>query len=513
MIVASTVVIRVCGVGPGLNASRSPLSPGQESVINTSLGLFAVIALVLANGFFVMTEFSLISVRRTRIQQLASEGHRGAIRVLDRINHLDTYIAATQLGITLSSLGLGWIGEPALATLIEPALGYVPFVPEAMLEPLTHTISFIVAFSIVTALHIVIGELAPKGIALQRAESAALFVAGPIRWFYLIFRPAIAALNGVGNWVVRLIGIQPASGHALVQSAEELRMSVDASRQAGIFDQQASDLVDRAFRFAELEVRHAMIPRTEVDAVNVVTSLEEVVERSVETGHTRFPVYEDSVDQIIGVINVKRIIPIVLANARNGVSGGADDLRSLMGEPFLIPEGAQTADVMNRMREDRHPFAVVIDEYGGTAGIVTLEDLVEGLVGEIDDEHDPATRQVEAHDGTFVFDGLTALVEIRDRYAIDVLDSAEGVETVGGYVFSRLGRPARVGDETADPAGVFRFRVEEIDRLRVARVHVARAGSNAVSSPAPGPESYGEPPVTSRPRIRLAGQAAVRDAR
>ena len=430
---------------------------------------------MLANGFFVLTEFSLISVRRTRIQHLAAEGHQGAIRVLNRIDHVDTYIAATQLGITLSSLALGWIGEPAIATLIEPLIGYIPLVPQTILDGLTHTIAFVIAFSIVTSLHIVIGELAPKSIALQRSESAALFVATPIRWFYLIFRPAIVALNAVGNGVVRLIGIQPASGHALVQSAEELRMSVDASRQAGVFDKHSSDLVDRAFRFSELEVRHAMIPRTEVEAISVVASLDDVVMRAVETGHTRFPVYQETVDHVVGVVNVKRLIPIVLATARGqALPLDAGDLRSLMGEPFLIPESAATAEVMNRMREGRHHFAVVIDEYGGTAGIVTLEDLVEGLIGEINDERDPATQPIAASDGTFVFDGLTSLIDIRDDYDLDLVATADGMETIGGYVFSHLGRPAWVGDEIIEPEGVYRLRVEEIDRLRVATVRAIR---------------------------------------
>ncbi len=427
-----------------------------------------------------MTEFSLVSVRRTRIQQLASEGHQGAIRVLDRIDHVDTYLAATQLGITLSSLALGWIGEPAIATLIEPLISSFPLVPQSVLDGLTHTIAFITAFSIVTSLHIVIGELAPKSIALQRSESAALFVATPIRWFYLIFQPAIAALNAVGNAVVRLIGIQPASGHALVQSAEELWMSVDASRQAGIFDQHSSDLVGRAFRFSELEVRHAMIPRTEVEAISVSASLEDVVVRSVETGHTRFPVYQETVDHVVGVVNVKRLIPIVLATARGQtLEPGASDLRSLMGEPLLIPESAATAEVMSRMREGRHHFAVVIDEYGGTAGIVTLEDLVEGLIGEIDDERDPATQPIAAGDGTFVFDGLTSLIEIRDQYDLDLVATADGMETMGGYVFSHLGRPAIVGDEVIDPSETYRLRVEEIDRLRVATVRAIPMNTSA----------------------------------
>ncbi len=404
------------------------------------------------------------------------------MRVLDRIDHLDTYLAATQLGITLSSIGLGWIGEPTIAHLIEPLIENLPLIPQSVLDPLTHTIAFAIAFSIVTALHIVIGELAPKSIALQRSESASIFVASPIQWFYLVFRPAIVALNTIGNAVVRLIGIQPAAGHALVQSAEELRMSVNASRQAGIFDQHSSDLVNRAFRFAELEVRHAMIPRTEVDAVSVTASLEEIVDRSVETGHTRFPVYGDNVDHIVGVVNVKRLIPVVLARARGGSIDDADDLLALMSEPFVIPEGAQTAEVMNRMRESRHPFAVVIDEYGGTAGIVTLEDLVEGLVGEINDEHDPATQPVKSSDGSFMFDGLTSLMEIRDLYDIDLIVSGDGIETIGGYVFSRRGRPAKVGDEVPDLDGSYRLRVEAVDRIRVAQVRAIPVDARATNT-------------------------------
>ena len=243
------------------------LGPRLGALISTALALVAVLLLVLANGFFVATEFALVSVRRTRIQQLSAEGNPRARRTLDRLDHLDTYIAATQLGITLASLALGWIGEPALAHLIEPAIERVPVGSEATRDTLAHTLGFAVAFAIITTLHIVFGELAPKSLALQRPEGTALFASGPIHGFLVLFRPVIYGLNAVGNAVVRLFGIEPAAGHAMVQSAEELQLSIDASREAGLVNQDAHDFVDRAFAFADVEVRHVMVPRTEMAAV------------------------------------------------------------------------------------------------------------------------------------------------------------------------------------------------------------------------------------------------------
>lgn len=458
---------------------------------------------MLANGFFVATEFALVSVRRTRMQQLASEGSRRAKSVLDLLNHLDTYIAATQLGITISSIGLGWIGEPAIAHLVEPVFHELTFLPEGFRASASHTIAFIVAFSIVTALHIVIGELAPKSIALQRPDTTSLWAAPPIHVFYILFRPFIFALNGIGNWVVRLIGIEPAAGHALVQSAEELRLSIDASREAGLVEQAAHDLVDRAFTFTNLEVRHAMVPRTEVTAVSVDASLHDILRITAESTYTRLPVYEQDNDHIVGVVNIKHLLPLIyettpLGGQPNGhqepgehdhdrsmisamvapetmAAVASFDVRDYMVPPFAVPESVPASVVLTSMRAARTQIAVVIDEYGGTAGIVTLEDLVESLVGEIRDEGEAEEPEptLEA-DGTIVLDGLTTLVEAKEYYGLDVNADEFGVETVGGFVFSSLGRPAVVGDEIKVPSGQ-QLRVEELDGLRVARVRVLPA--------------------------------------
>ncbi|MGH2617758.1 MAG: hemolysin family protein, partial [Thermomicrobiales bacterium] len=327
-----------------------------------------------------------------------------------------------------------------------------------------------------TAMHIILGELAPKSIALQRPEQTAMLVARPIHLFYLALRPAIVALNTIGNAVVRLIGIRPASGHQLVQSAEELRLAVDASREAGLVEQSAHDLVDRALLFPDLEAQHAMVPRTEIAAVPVDSGLDDVVQTALQTGHTRLPVYDGDLDHIVGVINVKRLLPQVLAERTTGADVNQPPfcLVDVMTEVVAIPETAPASALLPQLRDAHTPMAIVIDEYGGTAGLITLVDLVESLVGEITDELEPVSLNGRmTADGSFSLDGLTTLLEAKEFYGLDLEDDVD-VETVGGYVFSRLGRPAVVGDEVKTGQG-FILRTEELDGLRVARVRVVPA--------------------------------------
>jgi len=463
--------------------------------------------LVLANGFFVATEFSLVSVRRTRIQQLAAEGDRRATGVLDLLNHLDTYIAATQLGITISSLALGWVGEPAVATVLHRVFEELPV---EMGETTTHAVSFVIAFSLVTALHIVIGELAPKSLALQLTETVALAVYRPIHVFLVIFRPVIAFLNWIGNQTVRLVGIQPASGHELVQSADELMLAVDASRQAGLVNQTAHDIVGRAFSFTDMQARHVMVPRTEVVAIPIDATLDDVIRMTSETSHTRLPVYEGDNDHIVGIIKVKRLFPLfldrvhatataeavievgtvtgvnseeVIPDVRRKAETIAEkfDLRDYLMEPMLVPETLAASEVLTQMRENGLQMAVVIDEYGGTAGIVTLQDIVTHLIGRIQEDEDEEIADVVGPDGVLHFDGLTSLSELKEQYDIDLQDGEYDVETLGGYVFFALGRPAQIGDEVIVPSGE-RLVVEALDGLRVARVQVHRPEGPAVGS-------------------------------
>ena len=437
-----------------------------------------MLLLVLANGFFVATEFALVSVRRTRVQQLAADGNRRAHQVLGQLNHLDTYIAATQLGITMASLALGWIGEPAVATLIEPLIASIGLIPETSRDALTHTVAFVIAFSLITTLHIVLGELAPKSLALQRPEETALAVSRPIHLFYLALRPAIAVLNSVGNSVVRLLGIEPASGHQLVQSAEELRLAIDASREAGLVEESAHDLVDRALLFPDVEARHAMVPRTEMAAVPIDASLDDVLETVTSTGHSRLPVYQGDLDHVVGIVDLRALLPGLLADRVGGRGASSDDaafrLADLMKPVVAIPETAPAASLLPGFRDSHAPIVIVIDEYGGTAGLITLVDLVESLVGEItEDEVVSDGSNGPGADGSYSLDGLTTLMEAKEFFDLD-LDDDPDVETVGGYVFSKLGRPAVIGDEVTTPHGPI-LRVDELDGLRVARVRVLPA--------------------------------------
>ena len=444
---------------------------------------------MLANGFFVATEFALVSVRRTRIQQLVAEGDRRAAGVLDRLTHLDTYIAATQLGITISSLALGWIGEPAVAHLLEDIIRHLPV---AIGATTTHAVAFVIAFSLVTALHIVLGELAPKSLALQRPEETSLAVSRWIHGFLVIFRPVIFALNWIGNAVVRLFGIQPAAGHELVQSAEELMLSIEASHEAGLVSETAHDIVGRAFLFTDMQARHVMVPRTEVTAIPIDATLDDVIELASSSSFTRLPVYEGDNDHIVGIVKTKRLLPLFLEQLKQARRAGvaspngtvpAFDIRQYMTEPMLVPETLAATEVLAQMRENHVQMAVVIDEYGGTAGIVTLQDLVTHLVGRIQEEEDlHGEREGPDTNGVLHLDGLTGLVELKEDYDIDLQSEGYDVETVGGYVFFRLGRPAKVGDEVTSASG-HTFVVEEMDGLRVARVSVRPPDAAAVPSP------------------------------
>lgn len=348
------------------------------------------------------------------------------------------------------------------------------------------------AFSIVTALHIVIGELAPKSIAQQRPEETALLVSGPIHWFLSVFRPVINGLNWVGNRVVRMLGVEPAAGHEMVKSAEELMIALDASREAGLVNQTAHDLVDRAFSFTDLQARHVMLPRTEVTAIPIDASLDDVMALATRTSYSRLPVYDGDSDNIVGIIKIKRILPLFVqwAGQRNAVhaqpnglamfgSNGQTataatesfSLRDSMMAPTLVPETLAVSEVLARMQENHVQMAVVIDEYGGTAGIVTLQDIVNRLIGRVREEDEIIGPEGFRPDGTLHLDGLTSIVELHDDYGIDLTDDIGHVETLGGYVFSRLGRTARIGDEVWTEHGD-RLVVEELDGLRVARVRV-----------------------------------------
>lgn len=448
----------------------------ENTLLTDLIGILAIGLFVLSNGFFVAAEFSLVSVRRTRIAELVAHGQAGADSVQKAIENPDRVIAATQLGITLSSLALGWIGEPALSHLLQPVVALFPPVVQS---DVSHSLSAVLAFILITFLHVVIGELAPKSIALQNPERTSLVVAGPTLFTERLFKPAIWALNGAGNALLRLVGVQPVSGHQMLHSVEELKMLVDASTEGGVVQEAESEMLHAVFDFGEMIVRQVMVPRTEVTAVEVDTTLEEIIRLATESTYTKFPVYEESLDQIIGIVHVKDLLKAMQSPDCQDCTA-----RSLMREPLFVPETLPVSALLRRFRDNRQHSAIVLDEFGGTAGLVTLEDLLEELVGEVSDMFDVAMPGFETlPDGSILIDGLTLIEDVNEQLGLSLVE--DYYDTIAGYVMGKLGRMPRLHD-VVEAQGV-RIRVEEMDRLRVARVKLTRVDDAGQAPPSPLP--------------------------
>ena len=437
-----------------------------------ALKLLAVVLLVLANGFFVAAEFSLVSVRRTRVAELVTQGVPAATWVQKAIENPDRVIAATQLGITLASLGLGWIGEPALAHLLKPL---VELFPAAIQAEVSHSFSAGIAFAIITFLHVVVGELAPKSIALQNPESTALVIARPTVLSEWVFKPAIWLLNGSGNILLKLVGVNPASGHELVHSVEELKMLVNQSAEGGIVQAEESEMLHAIFSLGELVVRQVMIPRTEVIGVEADTPLEEIITLATKSTYTKLPVYEDNLDQVLGIVHVKDLL-----RAMQSPDCDVCTARTLMREPVFVPETISVSALLGQFRENRQHIAIVLDEYGGTAGLVTLEDLLEEIVGEVSDPFDRINPEIQTlPDGSALIDGLALIEEVNQHLNLVLQDP--NYDTIAGYVLGKLGRIPRIGD-TVEGDGV-RLKVESMDGLRIARLSLMQANPPPQPSP------------------------------
>jgi CBS domain containing-hemolysin-like protein len=431
-------------------ASQSGLSP--------EVGLAIVFVLVLANGFFVAAEFALVAVRRSRIDQLAEAGDSRAQTVQSALKHLDRYISGTQLGITLSSLALGWLGEPALAALMDRALAAVGV---AAPTAAVHSAAAITtAFIIITFLHIVLGELAPKSIALTKPEAVSKLVARPLMLFSTLAYPAIWVLNGMANLLLRMLRIQPVSELEHVHSSDELRFLVTQSAEHGRLNATDTAMLAGVFDFHEKKARDVMRPRTNIVALPIDATEEEVWEVVRNERYSRYPVYTDTLDDVTGVFLAKDLwlhesdTPFVLA----------DHVRPTM----YVPDNRPAERVLDDLRKTRAHLAVVLDEYGGTAGMLTLEDLIEEVIGDINDEYDFATRQAVETNGVLELAGSMSLVDVRSDYELDIPEG--DWNTLGGFVFGELGRLARMGDRVKFPGG--ELEVVAMDGRRVAAVRV-----------------------------------------
>jgi CBS domain containing-hemolysin-like protein len=431
----------------------------ETGVLGVTMSLLAVLALVLANGFFVAAEFAIISVRKTRIDQLLAEGSRMARPVRRALNHPDQFIAATQLGITMASLGLGWIGEPALADLLQQ---FFTSLAMPISEATSHTIAVTIAFIIITALHIVLGELAPKTVALQYSERTALLVAKPTELFLRFFNPFIRVLNSMGWAVVRMFGMKTASGHGLVHSEEELKMLVTASQQAGVLEEDEEQMLHRVFHFAEFTAAEMMVPRTEMAAVRADASIADVVELVSGGRHTSLPVYRGELDDIVGVMLVPDLVRALTSSPHNF------NVAAIAREALTVPETMKADELLRQMRRHRTHQAIVIDEYGGTAGLVTFERVMERIVGKLGGDFGAAASVQQLPDGSAEIDGLALVTDINEQFALEI--DEETYTTIGGYMLGRLGRRPKVGDTVE--AGRRTLRVEAVDGLRVSRVRI-----------------------------------------
>jgi CBS domain containing-hemolysin-like protein len=433
------------------------MEPDQRSV---AAGLLAVLLLVLANAFFVAAEFGLVGARRTRLDELAKGGDGKARLARRAVQSLDRYISATQIGITLASLGLGWIGKPALAHLVEGAFGWLPATPA---QVATDTVAVAIAFTIITVMHIILGELVPKAVALLYPESVSGWVVAPLMGFAWIMSPAIWILNGTANWILKVIGIRNPGERARLHSPEEIRLLVEQSQEAGSLQQQDARLLEGVFEFTEKTAEEVMTPRTDMVALEANLTMAEAADRVAEARRSRYPVLTDSLDDIVGVAHAKDILTALRVTP-------AAEVRSIMRPPLFVPGTRQVEDVLADMKRLKTHLAVVLDEYGGTAGLVTMEDLLEEIVGPIFDEHDQPDRPVADEGGTLL-DGSMPISQFNAEFDASLDDT--DYTTLGGLLFGQLGRLPRPGDVVQ--VGGFSFEVVSMAGRRVETVRLLRS--------------------------------------
>ena len=394
------------------------------------------LVLVFLNGFFVAAEFAIVKIRASQLEQKAQDGNAMAILSKKIVANLDGYLAATQFGITLASLGLGWIGEPVVSKIL---IGGMEFVGLSLDPELAHQIALPAAFAIITVLHIVFGELAPKSIAIQRAEATTLFLSYPLHGFYLVFRPVVWLLNGIANFILKGIGITPTHGSE-VHSSDELRYLVQQQKESGMIEAADYDLIKNAFNFSERIAKQVMIPRPQIVGVDINDFNEAKLEKIIEEGYSRIPVYEDTLDQIIGVLHLKDL----LLRMRKG----QEIVLSEMVRPVsTVHESKPIGALLRDFQVNHQQMAVIIDEYGGVDGIVTMEDILEELVGEIQDEYDNEVPIVKNEsDNTYTVLGSASISDINDKLPHDISKESD-YETLAGYLIWKFGRIPAVGEK------------------------------------------------------------------
>jgi CBS domain containing-hemolysin-like protein len=398
--------------------------------------IFITLLLVFLNGFFVAAEFAIVKVRASQLEVKAKAGNRFAILSKHIVSHLDGYLAATQLGITLASLGLGWIGEPVVSKMI---MGIMHAFGSEMDEVLAHRIALPIAFAIITVLHIVFGELAPKTIAIQRSEKTALVLSYPLQFFYFIFRPFIWVLNGIANFLLKLLGITASHGNE-VHSSDELKYLVQLGKESGEIGETNYDIIKNAFEFSDHTAEEIMVPRTKVIAIDLNDYNSDTIDKIIDESFSRIPCYEDSLDNITGIVHLKDILKAMR-------KGGEVNVKELIAPVLLIPQNKRIGQLLKEFQSKRQQMAVVVDEYGGTIGIITMEDILEELVGEIQDEYDNETPFVEkTGDKTYSVLASATLDDVNDLLPHEI-EKDEAFNTLAGYLIHKFGKIPSVNEK------------------------------------------------------------------
>ena len=455
-----------------------------------ALQLFAVLALVCINAFFSAAEFSLVAVRQSRIRQLVEKGDARAKIVEHLLSDLSRVVSGVQVGITLASLSLGYLGEVTLAKVLSPLLLAIPS-PWAALA--AHTIALVMAFGLLTILQVVLGELVPKSLSLARAERVALLIARPFQWFLNTFRWAIDLLDRFAEKIVLALGVVAPHSHTLVRSTEELQVMVQQARDRGLLPATEVKFIQAAMELGQVQVREVMVPRPDVHALPASANLDDTMTMFATTQRSRIPVYENSLDQILGFVHIKDMIWVLLERSRRAEDGQPLPefrLRSVLRDVLIVPESKPVSELLWEFRSRRTGLAMVVDEFGSILGLATLEDILEQMVGEIHDEFDVVERPLNLPDGGMIFDAAIKIRELEARYNI-VVPEDPSYETIGGFVLNRLGFIPR-GGESFEADG-FRFTVMEMDHRRVSRVKMKPLRATGAAAVGAEDPSRGEP--------------------
>ncbi|MCR8700302.1 hemolysin family protein [Campylobacter ureolyticus] len=397
--------------------------------------LILAFVFVLLNAFFVLSEFAIVKIRKSKLEELSKDGVKNAKMAYEITNSLDSYLSATQLGITISSLALGWIGEPAVAMLIEKPINSI-FEANATV---IHSISFIISFTFITLLHVVLGELVPKSVAIATPEKSVLFVAKPLHAFWVIFKPFIAVFDFLAGGILKLIGIRPAGENEIAHSEEEIKIIVAESLKGGVLDSIETQIIKNAVDFSDTVAKEIMTPRKQMVCLNAQKSYEENYKRVIESKYTRFPYIDGSKDSVLGMIHIRDIL-----------QSDKKDFNKIVRRILIVPENSSIASILSMMNKERISAALVIDEYGGTSGLITMEDIIEEVLGDINDEHDESEVKFRSiKDGIYELVGTYEIEDFEEITGVDFDDNIEEI-TIGGYVFNLIGRLPKAGDKTED---------------------------------------------------------------